>query len=269
MASPVSFALESEIVFAHVSLMADDPLAPPPAGNPRFRSTRWSVVVAACAKPGPDADRALATLCETYWYPLYAYARRHGHDAEAAQDLTQGFFAHLLEKRDLGAANPARGRFRSYLLGAFVHHIANERGRAAAWKRGGRDTVLSLDLPAAEERYCREPADNRTPEKLYERRWALALLDAVQRRLRAEQAAAGRTAQFDTLSGPALAPDSRDLPYRALAARLGMSETAVKVAVHRLRHRYRDLIREAVADTLTDAREVDEEVRFLLDALGG
>ncbi len=249
--------------------MADDSINPSPTGNPRFRSTRWSVVVAACAKPGPDADRALATLCESYWYPLYAYARRQGHDAETAQDLTQGFFARLLEKRDLGAANPARGKFRSYLLGAFIHHVSNERERAAAWKRGGRDTVLSLELPTAEERYCREPADNRTPQKLYERRWALTLLDTVLQQLRAEQATAGRTAQFDALSGPALAPDSRDLPYRALGVQLDMSETAVKVAVHRLRRRYRDLIREAVAETLADPREVDEEIRFLLAALGG
>jgi RNA polymerase sigma-70 factor (ECF subfamily) len=247
--------------------MGDDASTPSPAGNPRFHSTRWSVVVAAGATPGPDADRALATLCETYWYPLYAYARRHGHDAEAAQDLTQGFFARLLEKRDLGAADPARGRFRSFLLGAFVHHLSDERERAAAWKRGGRATLLSLDLPAAEERYCREPADTRTPERLYERRWALTLLSTVLRQLRAEQESAGRGAQFHALSGPALTPESGDPPYRALAAQLGMSETAVKVAVHRLRRRYRDLIREAVSQTLDDPRDADEEIRFLLAAL--
>ena len=247
--------------------MGDDTSTPSPAGNPRFRSTRWSVVVAAGATPGPDADRALATLCETYWYPLYAFARRRGHDAEAAQDLTQGFFARLLDKRDFRAADPARGKFRSFLLGAFVHHMSNERERAAAWKRGGRATLLSLDLPAAEERYCREPADNRTPEKLYERRWALTLLSSVLQQLRAEQESAGRGEHFHALSGPALTPESGDPPYRALAAQLGMSETAVKVAVHRLRRRYRDLIREAVSQTLADPRDAEEEIRFLLAAL--
>jgi RNA polymerase sigma-70 factor (ECF subfamily) len=249
--------------------MGDDSTTPFPAGNPRFRSTRWSVVLAAQATPGPDADRALATLCETYWYPLYAFARRRGQDAEAAQDLTQEFFARLLDKRDFGAANPARGKFRSFLLGAFVHHMSNERERAAAWKRGGRATVLPLDLTAGEERYCREPADNRTPEKLYERRWALTLLETVLQQLRREHESAGRDRAFEVLSGPALTTAAGEVPYRTLAAQLGMTETAVKVAVHRLRHRYRELIRETVAQTLTDPRDVEDEIRFLFAALGG
>ena len=236
--------------------MGDDTSTPSPAGNPRFRSTRVERGGRGGGqRPDPDADRALATLCETYWYPLYAFARRHGHDAEAAPGPDAGVLR--------APAGEARSRRRGSRAGQVplvpawrvrAPHV-NERERAAAWKRGGRATLLSLDLPAAEERYCREPADIRTPEKLYERRWALTLLATVLQQLRAEQESAGRGAQFHALSGPALTPESGDPPYRALAAQLGMSETAVKVAVHRLRRRYRDLIRESrLADARRSAR---------------
>ena len=240
-----------------------------PQGSARFGSTRWSVVLAACATPSPDADRALAVLCEQYWFPLYAFARRQGHDAETAQDLAQGFFTRLLEKRDIRPAGPEGGRFRTFLLRAFEHYVSNERGRAAAWKRGGRAVTLTLDFSAAEQRYCHDPADNRTPEKLYARRWVMTLLDTVLRQLRREHEECGKGALFEALARLGLTAERAPVPYRDLARELGMSETAVKVAVHRLRRRYRELIRETVAQTLSDPADVEDEIRFLFSALSG
>jgi RNA polymerase sigma-70 factor (ECF subfamily) len=240
--------------------------APAPPRDARFGSTRWSVVVAAGATPSPDANRALAMLCEQYWYPLYAFVRRRGYDPDTAQDLTQGFFARLLEKRDIGGARPEKGRFRSFLLGGFVHYLSNERDRALAKKRGGGTTMLSIDFPVAEDRYCHQPVDNRTPEKLYERRWALTLLESVLQQLKEEHGKIGKGRVFEALA-PTLTAERGALPYRTLADRLDMSEMAVKVAVHRLRHRYRRLICETVAQTVCDPAEVEEEIRFLFSAL--
>jgi RNA polymerase sigma factor (sigma-70 family) len=228
---------------------------------PRFATTRWSLVAAA---KGPAARQALAELCGLYWYPVYAFVRRRGHPADDAGDLTQEFFARLIEKGGIAGADPAKGRFRSYLLGACRHFLANEHDRAAAQKRGGGRAVGSLDLADAERRYAAEPADGRTPEQVFERRWALTLLDGVLAGLRAEYGTAGQGVLFDRLKS-SLAGDAG--PYAELAADLGLTEGAVKVAAHRLRRRYRDRLRTAIAETVATPEEVDAEIRDLFAAL--
>ena len=241
----------------------------PPAG-PRssFATTRWSVVLAAAHGDPPAARAALATLCERYWYPLYAYVRRRGHPPADAEDLVQGFFARLLEKRDLGGADPARGSFRAYLLGAVRHHVANVAAAEGAWKRGGRAAVLSLDLAAAEGRYGLEPADGRTPERLFEAEWARTLLDRVLGRLAAEHAARGKQELFARLQGELAGGEEGAGDRAALARELGLSPGALKVAIHRLRRRYRELLRREVAETLADPAGAEDELRALLAALG-
>jgi RNA polymerase sigma factor (sigma-70 family) len=234
----------------------------------QFATTRWSQVIAAGQAPTVDSREALARLCELYWYPLYAYVRRWGYDADQAQDLTQEFFARLLEKHYLRAADPARGRFRSFLLASLKHFLSNERDRAGAVKRGGRATVVPLELENAEGRYCREPADSETPETIYERRWALTLLERTLARLRHELEAAGKQALFARLEGH-LTGDQETLPYADLCAELGMSEGAIKVAVHRLRRRFGALLREEISETVSDSAEVDDEIRQLFQALKG
>lgn len=228
---------------------------------PRFATTRWSLVAAA---NGPAARQALAELCRMYWYPVYAFVRRSGRPADDAGDLTQEFFARLIERAGVAGADRAKGRFRSYLLGACRHFLANERDRAAAQKRGGGRAVGSLDVADAEHRYAAEPADGRTPEQIFERRWALTLLDGVLAGLRAEYAAAGQDALFDRLKS-SLTGDAG--PYADLAAELGLTEGAVKVAAHRLRRRYRDRLRAAIAETVATPEEVEAEIRDLFAAL--
>jgi len=239
-----------------------------PTGGSRFATTRWSLVAAAGAADSPAARQALATLCETYWYPLYAYLRRRGHTAEDAQDLTQAFFAALLEKGYLRAADPERGRFRSFLLTALKRFAAKERDRARAQKRGGGAALISLDLQAGERRYALEPTDDWAPERAYERRWALALLERVMARLRQQYARAGRERLFDCLK-VFLAGESGAPSHQQAAAELGITEGAVKVAVHRLRRRYRAVLRSEVAQTVADPAEVDDELALLLTALRG
>lgn len=226
----------------------------------RFDSTRWSLVLAAGRAPSGPGRRALEELCEAYWPPVYAYVRRRGHAREEAEDLTQAFFAALLEKRYVRDADPARGRFRSFLLSAVTHFLANERDRETALKRGGGRPIADLDAARA------EPARGDTPERAYERRWALSVLDRVLEALAEEQARAGNAARFarlrDFLAGEGeggYAPAARDL---------GVTESAVKVAVHRLRRRYRELLRAEIAETIADAAEVDDELRALMAALG-
>jgi RNA polymerase sigma-70 factor (ECF subfamily) len=228
---------------------------------PGFATTRWTLVAAA---KSPAARQALAELCDLYWYPVYAFVRRRGYPPDDAGDLTQGFFARLLETAGLAGADPAKGRFRSYLLGACRHYLANDRARRTAKKRGGGRAVLSLDLPAAERRYATEPVDGRTPEQLFDRRWAVTLLGAVLADLRAEYAAAGQAGLFDRLKD-SLTGDGD--PYAAVAAGLGMAEGAVKVAAHRLRRRYRDRLRAAIAETVATPADVDAEIRDLFAAL--
>jgi RNA polymerase sigma-70 factor (ECF subfamily) len=227
-----------------------------------FATTRWSLIVAGREPGSPGARQALAHLCDAYWYPLYAYVRRRGHDADEAADLTQEFFARLLEGNFLGGVDPAKGRFRAFLLAACKHFLANEHDRACAQKRGGGRAPLSLDLDGAEGRYRREPAHDLTAEKLYERRWALTLLDRVLGRLREEMAARGKGEQFDRL-GVFLLGDRGAPSHGQVAEVLGMTAGAVKVAVHRLRQRYRELIQEEIAHTVQTPDEIDDEIRDL------
>jgi RNA polymerase sigma-70 factor (ECF subfamily) len=223
------------------------------------------MVRAAGDSSGPEARDALASLCTAYWYPLYAFVRRQGHGPEQAQDLTQGFFARLLEKNDLASADQTRGRFRSFLLAACKHFLSNERDREHALKRGGGRVPLSIDRTAAEGCYGREPSHDETPERLFERRWALTLLEQVLARLRGEYETAGKGRLFERLKGHLTGGGEA---HAQAAAELRMSEGAVKVAVHRLRQRYRDLLRDEIAQTLTDPAEVEDEVRALFAALG-
>jgi RNA polymerase sigma-70 factor (ECF subfamily) len=243
------------------------PSALPGAGR-QFVTTRWSQVLAAGHAPTRTSREALARLCEVYWYPLYAYVRRWGYDADKAQDLTQEFFARLLEKHYLQAADPARGRFRSFMLASLKHFLSNERDRESAIKRGGRVGLVPLEFENAEGRYSLEPADMETPEKIYERRWALTLLQRTLARLRAEFEAAEKVDLFNRLEGH-LTGDQETLPYADLAAILGMSEGAIKVAVHRLRRRFGALLREEISETVAETGDVDDEIRELFRALRG
>jgi len=233
-----------------------------------FVATRWSVVLQAGRESSPQAGAALETLCRTYWYPLYAFVRRQGYQPHDAQDLTQSFFARLLEKRSFGLADPRRGRFRSFLLKSLKNFLINEHQKLKVQKRGGQLHFVSLDQETAETRYQFEPSHELTPEKLFERRWALTLVEGVLLKLRKEYASSGRKDLFDQLK-PALLGDVRSIGYKALAGELKMSEGSIKVAVHRLRQRYRALFRSEVADTVADAREVDEELRHIVTALKG
>ena len=240
----------------------------------RFLTTRWSVVLAAGGQPGaaagPAARDALALLCQNYWYPLYAYVRRRGHGAEEARDLTQSFFVHVLEKNAIGAADPERGRFRSFLLTALKNFLANEWSRASAEKRGGGRPVLPLaaDFDSAERLYGREPADTVTPERLYERRWALTLLDAVLLDLQNQYAAGGKRTLFEALK-PYLTGDAHAPPQAQIAGVFGISEGAVQVAVHRLRKRYRELLRSHISQTVESPEQVEDEIRDLFRAVRG
>jgi RNA polymerase sigma-70 factor (ECF subfamily) len=245
-------------------LKPDDPQPPSPT-NQRFVTTHWSVVLAGGDKDSPHATAALEELCRTYWYPLYAYIRRRGHPVEAAQDLTQEFFARLIEKRWLAGADANKGRFRSFLLTALNRFMANEWHRAQAAKRGGGQPLISLD-DTAEARYALEPVSHVTPEKIYERRWALSLFDRALARLREQHLAAGKSRLYGRLK-QYLSDEARDGDYVRLGAELGMNPGAVAAAVHRLRQHYRALVREEVAQTVESPAEIDDEVRALLAAL--
>jgi RNA polymerase sigma-70 factor (ECF subfamily) len=240
--------------------------APDGPGAARFATTRWSLVVAAGSATSPESRDALATLCAACWYPLYAFARRGGAGPEEAEDLVQGFFALLLEKGWLRQADRDRGRFRTFLLAAFRHHAAHERDRARARKRGGGVRPLSLDVSSAESRYRLEPADDRTPERLYERRWALDLLERALADLRADYAG-DRAPVYEALRPHLVGGAAPGLAE--VGATLGMTEGATKVALHRLRRRYRDVLRATIERTVADPAEVDDEIRHLLEALAG
>jgi RNA polymerase sigma-70 factor (ECF subfamily) len=231
----------------------------------RFATTHWSLVLAARERDSPEASEALATLCRVYWYPLYAHICRQGYSAHQAQDLTQEFFARLLERDDLRSVDQRRGKFRHYLLACLGHFLANEADRARAQKRGGGRTILSLDFTAAEQRYQHEPAHALTPEKLFERRWALTVLEQVLARLREEYTRLGQTTLFAELK-IFLTGEHTTPSHQEVAAWLGMTAGAVKVAVHRLRVRYREMLREEIARTVSDPAEIDEEIRALFRA---
>lgn len=233
-----------------------------------FVTTQWSVVLAASRSDTTNAQAALEKLCRTYWYPLYAYVRRRGHPAEDAQDLTQAFFARLLERHWVSDADRERGRFRTFLLTAMSRFLSNEWDKARAQKRGGGVAHVPIQLDTAETRYGHEPADSCTPEQCYERRWALTLLDTVLQRLRAEYEHAGKGELFAGLNS-SLIGGRESQPYAELAAKLDLSEGAVKVAVHRLRQRYRKLLRAEIAETMTATEDVDEELRHLFAVLAG
>lgn len=233
----------------------------PSAGRTSLNTTHWSVILRAGGN-GAGSAEALASLCDAYWYPLYAYARRRGYPVEDAQDLTQAFFARLLARDLLAKASPQRGRFRAFLLTSFKHHLANEAHAATARKRGGGQQVLSLD--DAEARYEREPADHLTPEAVYERHWALTVIGKVMNELEREAEQDSKGAQFQQLR--LLLTDDENTA-RTVAARLDMSEGAVRVAVHRLRRRFAELLRARIAETVESVEAIDDELRHLLEAV--
>jgi RNA polymerase sigma-70 factor (ECF subfamily) len=235
-------------------------------GQSSFATTHWSVVLAAGDVSSPDYTRALSTLCRTYWYPLYVYLRRWGCDRERAEDYTQAFFAGLLERQSIGEADPKRGKFRSFLLASLKHFLADEWDRSQAQKRGGERKVLSLDIEDGETRYSREPVDNLSPEKLFERYWALEVLKEAMARLKAEYATANKIELFDYLK-TYLTGEQDSIPYRDAADRLSMTEGAVKVAAHRLRQHYAEFVREQIAQTVTTPEQIEEEICELYAAL--
>ena len=233
-----------------------------------FETTRWSIVLAAGGRASPKSDQALARLCECYWPPLYSYVRRRGYSADAAQDLTQAFFARLLEKKTLSAANRERGKFRCFLLASMKHFLTNEWDRSQAQKRGGHVEFISFDAAAIEQRYAGEASSDLSPERLFDRRWAVTVLQLVLDELRRQLAAEGKHEFFDCVKGH-LAGEQSELSYRELGAQLGMSEAALKVAIHRLRRRYGKLIHEHIAQTVASPAEVDDELKHLLASVSG
>jgi RNA polymerase sigma factor (sigma-70 family) len=234
------------------------------AGSSQFPTTRWTLVVAAGDPHRKEARSALVSLCENYWYPLYAYLRRRGYSADQAQDLTQEFFVRVLEGRYIDRADPEKGRFRSFILTSLKFFVADEEDRHRARKRGG-GMVVSLEFSSGEEQYQREPAHDETPERIFERRWALSLIDRVIQKLREEFVHHGRPEHFERLKVFLLGRS--DAPYAALAQEMNTSEGALKVAIHRLRKRYRELFRQEIADTVADPAEVESELRYLASVL--
>lgn len=236
--------------------------------SPAFVTTHWSVVRAAGRSDSTRALYSLEQLCRAYWYPLYVYLRRRGYGPEDAEDLTQEFFARLLHSKFLASANRERGRFRSFLLAALNHFVADEWDRQRAHKRGGGQRPIPLEAEAAETRYRLEPADTLTPEKVYEQRWARTVLANVIDQLRREYDREGKGALFAELKS-CLTKARAAVPYGKLAGRLHVSEGALRVAVHRLRQRYRELLRANIAHTVADPAETEEELRYLLRVLAG
>lgn len=232
----------------------------------RFKTTKWSVVLRARERGEPGSRDALASLCEAYWYPLYVFVRRQGHDPSEALDLTQGFFAELIEKDLLDAVRRELGKFRSFLLAALKHHIAHERRKDDALKRGGGREIVSLDVQDAESRYRLDPADDRTPERAYERQWALAVIERARRRLQGTLEADGKGEQYRLLA-PFLTDVRPEGSYREVADALGTTEASVKMAVLRLRRRMGQLLRDEIAQTVAEPAEVDAELRHLLTVL--
>lgn len=243
----------------------DEPSTSP--GHDHFVTTHWSVVLTARDMDSSRAEAALERLCKAYWYPLYAFVRRRGYSPHDAQDLTQEYFARLLSRDFLARVGREKGKFRAFLLASMKHFLANEWDRAQAAKRGGGIKVLSLDDSAAESRYALEPPDTASADKLFERRWATTLLDQVIGRLREEHVREGKQEAFEALKG-ALTGSGKAAPYAEAARRLGLTEGAVKVAVHRLRARYRELLRAEIAQTVASPDQVEDEIRHLFNVLG-
>jgi RNA polymerase sigma-70 factor (ECF subfamily) len=231
-----------------------------------FVTTRWTVVLSAGHKSSPQSDRALGELCQTYWYPLYAFVRRKGHSKEDAEDLTQAFFARFLEKNYLEGLSAERGKFRAFLLASLKHFLANEWDKSQRQKRGGGAQHLSLDWRSADERFHLDPPDPSSPDRTFDREWALTLLEHVITRLREECARDGKLQLFDQAKGYLMVGEQA-IPYSDAAKSLGLEEGAMRVAVHRLRKRYRELLRDEIAHTLHDPAQVAEELRSLQAAL--
>lgn len=238
------------------------------AGDVKFVSTRWTHVFAAANPKHPETQEALAMLCRTYWLPLYSYVRRRGYEPADAEDLTQGFFARLLRLESLSQVKRERGRFRAFLLASLKHYLADERDRERAAKRGA-GLIESLHADDAESRYQREPVDTaRTPDQAFDRAWALALLDRVTAILQRDYASLGQGELFEALKF-CLTGSRSEVPYAELSGRLGMNEPAIRVAVHRMRKRYREILREEIARTVEGEDEVEEELRYLRQAIAG
>lgn len=236
--------------------------------RPVFATTHWSVVLHAGEGDSPQASEAMAQLCRTYWYPLYAYVRRKGYDAPDAQDLTQEFFSRLLARNYLSVADRNKGKFRSFLLGSLEHFLAREWTKARAQKRGGGERLFSLDEVDAENRYLLEPGHELTAEKIFDRRWATTLLERAMERLREDYEADNKGNLFTRLE-VFLVGRAPDISYAEIAASLNMSEGAIKVAVHRLRQRYGELLRAEIAQTVAKPDEVEEELQYLFAVLRG
>ena len=243
----------------------DSGFGPPVSG--RFDTTHWSVVLAAGETDSPEAAKALEQLCRSYWYPLYAYVRMQNHSFSDAQDLTQEFFARLVERKSLRLADRQRGRFRTFLLTSLKHFLINEWNKDNCQKRGGGVQFISMDGDTTESRFQAEPADHRSPEKAYERRWALVVLSRVLDQLEAEFAVAEKCEVFAELK-PFLTGEGNESSYADIATRLGMTEGNLKVTIHRLRRRYRELLRKEIALTVDDPDAIDDEIRELVAALG-
>jgi len=236
-----------------------------PAKAESFSTTHWSVVLAAGQDLAPTARAAVERLCCTYWYPLYAYVRRLGYDVEDAEDLTQDFFARLLEKNYLAQVDRQKGRFRSFLLACLRHFVADQQDCARAVKRGGRCTFIPLETQSAEDRYRLEPVDEMNAQKIFERRWALTVLELAEARLRQEYVAAVKSRLYERLKIFRTGAEPTSPPtYAELGSQLNMTESAVRCAAARLRRRFRELVREEVAHTVTDSSEIDEEIRYLI-----
>jgi DNA-directed RNA polymerase specialized sigma24 family protein len=233
-----------------------------------FATTHWSVVLAAGQSASEPAQRALETLCRGYWYPIYVYVRRKGYGPDDAQDLTQAFFTQLIAKEHLRLADREKGKFRTFLLATLDHFLAREWSRAHRQKRGGQFTFISLDAQVPEERYQFEPTDNDTPERKFLRNWALAVLKQALIALEKECEAGRKGALFREVKG-VLTGEGNAAAYAEMGQRLGMSEGAMYVAVHRLRQRYGELLREEIAQTVSGPEQIDEEMRFLMNALAG
>lgn len=246
-------------------MLRTEPNQDRPGSRAVFSTTLWSVVLSAREAKSPDAHEALDQLCRHYWFPIYAFLRRHGHAPADAEDLAQGFFASLLRHESLASVDPSRGRFRSFLLAALRKFLSDERDRAQALKRGGGRVLLSLDADTAEAHYARQVADRETPEACFERQWAAAGLRRAQEKLRQECEAAGKGALYAALGPQTLGEQPES--YADIAARLGLSENAVRVAAFRLRRRYQELVRNEVRQTVARPEDVDDEIRYLLRVL--
>jgi RNA polymerase sigma factor (sigma-70 family) len=240
----------------------------PAGGAKRFQSTRWSVVLLSAQSQAPGSKEAFANLCKLYWYPLYAFVRHRGHSPEDAEDLVQGFFLHLVEHKTLSRIDRSKGKFRSFLLASVQKYLSDEADRARCSKRGGKAEFVHLDLEGAEDRYGLEPVDALTPEKIFDARWAMALISEALNRLNREYVAQGKATTFQTLKAFLDPVNTKNLPsYEELAGQMEVSDGALKTLIHRLRKQYTALVREEISRTVSDPFDVDEEIHQLCEAL--